>query len=286
VPFLTLNGITIPVDVASGVRKLDVVGDRGRSVTGAMLETQNAIKFGIECATKPVIQAEADAYEALLLGKGYSFSFDVDLYSDGKGLAKSAQAGTNTVGAVAGKFGNKITINAASSVTWPTGLTGDYTLMVWRLETAVWHWYVIRKTGGTVEKWKDGAQNNGLSTPWLTVSSGNTVLGDAAAGPDDFDDLVTLPYSIPTSWIAAIFASGVAWTPAPGARRRRDRHERFDDRLHRRGARAAPGRFPVRRRVAGRRTTSPILPDGGLTPCPTTKRPPPLERSPRTPASR
>lgn len=216
-PFLVVNGITFPADSATGNRKPSIIGDRKRAYLGSMRSSQTVIKRTWDVSLKPAIQSDADAYEGLIQGLGHSWSFDVDLYSDKKGLGKKAQTGTVTPAVAGGKFGNKVQIAALSNVTWAAGLpTTSYTVMVWRLETAVWHHYVVRKNGGTTNKWKDGASNDGVATTWLTVNgSGDVVLGDVAVGPDDFDDLVALPYVIPSSWPAAIFAAGVAWQPLP-----------------------------------------------------------------------
>lgn len=216
-PFLTINNVTVSVDAKSGDRKWKEIGDRDRAFDGTLRSTRQALKRSWEFVSNPLPLAEADALVALVQGRGHAWSFDVDLYSS-KGLAKKTQTGTVNPAIAGGKFGNKVQLTVgppAGQVSWGVGLTGDYTLTVWRNEASVWKHYVIRKTGVTVNKWKDGVQDDLLATGWLTVNgSGDVVLGDGS-NADDFDDLVALPFSIPSSWVSALFSSTRAFPSLP-----------------------------------------------------------------------
>lgn len=63
--FFTLNGRAIPVEVASGEREIEVIGDTARAAdTGRLLESRTAIKTRLPpLRTPPLPLAEADALQ-------------------------------------------------------------------------------------------------------------------------------------------------------------------------------------------------------------------------------
>ncbi len=217
--FLTLCNIPMNIDAKSGERRWTEVGDKGRAFDGSFRRTLQKLKRSWPMSSAPLIAADADALAGLVQGLGHSWSFDVDLYSS-KGLAKKSQSGTVTAGVSTGtlKFGNKLQIAAGGQVTWGVGLTGEYTLTVWRLEGGAFQHYVIRKKGianPTINKWKNGISDDGAATGWLTVNgSGDVVLGDLT-NADDFDDLVALPFATPNSWVSSLYSSTRAFPKLP-----------------------------------------------------------------------
>ena len=214
--FCTLNNITLRVAADTGDRDWTEIGARERAFDGTLRTTRSKLKRAWSLSTKPLIATEVDAWVALLQGRGHSWDFTSEYSS--KGLVKTSQNGTPTFNAASGKFDKKLQLDATEWVRWtPSGddvLTGDYTLTVWRLETGVWHHYVIRKTGGSTNKWVDGVSNDAAATAWLTVTAGVIQLGDAT-NADDFSNLVALPFSIPSSWVASLYASTRAYPAIP-----------------------------------------------------------------------
>ncbi len=221
--FLKLNGITVPVSAKDTKGKRIVIGDRGRSLAGRVLETRQSEPRTWQMSTVTRSQQESKALEGMLFGDGHHFSFDTDLYSELKGLGPSSGTGTITA---SGQYGSYLALSAVQQVVWPTGRleeaggVGSYTIMIFE-GVGVWtHYIIVRQEDGTINKWVDGVSNDAASTPFVGVdSSGDLFVGDAA-NAYEVDDLVFMPYAVPTSWIAGLYAehSTRAWPNMPQMR--------------------------------------------------------------------
>jgi hypothetical protein len=84
VPFLALNGWTVPV-VPGGGRQPVIVGDDGRSFAGTLMRDRRVIKDRWRFTSSIQQAIDALALRGLLLGLGHNWRWDGDLYS-GKGL--------------------------------------------------------------------------------------------------------------------------------------------------------------------------------------------------------
>ena len=205
--FLRINGYVLPVVDGGAHVSRSAIGDATRTYSGAWTSTIRATKRRIEVETPPLAAALADALVGLVMGRGHVWHFNdaTNWQYSTKGLGKSAGSGSSLA---SGKFGRGVRIAAGGSLTWATELPTDYTLMVWYYTSGAWHHYIVRSDAA---KWVDGVRNDAASTPFLSVSSGSTVLGDTgAAGNQDFDDLVALPYLVhadmATTWGVAAAA--------------------------------------------------------------------------------
>lgn len=213
---LLINGIDIPVSSSSWEEENNEIGERQRSLSGSVIDTIRA-RFdswkGESITTDPV---QARALRGLLNGSGHGWSFDVDLYST-KGLGP--EAGHNgAVSASSPKYGAKrLEVTTSGSIAWNLGITASiaWTVSLWRIESSVWHHYVINYMG---QKWKDGARNDGLSVTFIAVNStvsGCVVLNGGGSAAEYYDDLIVVPYTMPTDWPGIIYAYGQAWPKPP-----------------------------------------------------------------------
>ena len=219
--YLEVNGVALEVRAAG--EDPGEVGTFARAVNGDLVATRTTLKPVHACETTPLDVASARAWTGLLLGRGHSWDF-ADGYS-GKGLAPT-ETGTVSFGDASGKFDKHVTIAVSGNVQWtPTGEDsliagdhnpkGDYTLAVWRLESAVWVHYVIRKLNGATNKWVDGGSDDGASTPWLTVSGAGVLQLSDGVAEENFSDLVALPFGVPSTWPALWAAYGRAFPRLP-----------------------------------------------------------------------
>lgn len=214
-PFLTVNGIELPVSTDNARFSREEIGARERAFDGSLRSHRRATKRRIDLAIP--VGADADtmhAYEGLLRGDGHVWGFETGfgLYSY-KGLGPSAGFMGATQSGTGGKYGGKLTLAATTgTITFATGLPGKWSVMVWRFEGAAWVHYVVRSDGA---KWVDGVRNDAASTGWLSASSGAVTLANSLATAFDYDDLVAVPYLVPVDWPAIVSASARAYSQLP-----------------------------------------------------------------------
>jgi hypothetical protein len=205
--FLTLNGIAIAVSEGHAKKSAKEIGDRADAFDGTPLLSRQRIRREYEVDSVPLVKTEAWALENFVLGAGHHWSFDSHLYSS-KGLGPNVFTGT-TAGSVAGKYGNKLTLAATTGqLNYPAAVAegnGDSTVLVFRFESGAWHHYIVRSDGS---RWYDGVLGAGGATAsWLTVSpAGSVTLTNSTVNAQDYDDLVALPFKIPDSWVAGLYA--------------------------------------------------------------------------------
>lgn len=218
-PFLLINGIELPMAVNDGAkRKTEQLGQSKRAVDGTLRIHRRGIKTIIEGRTPILDPLQGDCFRRLLLGEGHNWSFDdgtKGLYS-GKGLGPSAStdAALNVLAAYQGARG--VRLNATTgTITYPALPAGvrNWTVMVARNTGAGFSHYIITNTSQDGGKaWVNGVDTT-VATAWLTVNTNaGTVKIDAAGTTTDIDELVVLPYRIPSDaeaaeapWAAQIF---------------------------------------------------------------------------------
>ena len=217
-PFLTINSITLPIALGSSAYDRKKIGEMTRAIDGTILKTVTAIKNEWQMTTAPKIATTAEALASLVDGEGYSWSFDVDLYSDGKGLGKSASTGaTRTTASPAPKFGaGQLNLAATTgTITYPTNLGSYWTVMVWRsINAGAWNHWIVRNSNGTVLSWLNGVADAAAIPSWMSVAAGSLTLANTSGTADQYDDLVALPYLIPSDGTAT--ASVDNWAPTWG----------------------------------------------------------------------
>lgn len=248
-PFVTINGVTVPVRRNSWPQKpLHVGAVRERGATGAFQETHVARK--IEATGIKLVFQEpttARAMRRFIDGEGFAARFDDHVYSFGGEGPKAG--GTYTQSASGGKYGGKVNVGAASyleyalasvmkrGATWAP--TQGWTVMVWKKlsvldggDASTYHDHIatgsVAVVGGAsanpagVTQYKNGVAGNWSMGNWIDVASDGDVgiYGRSNTnGPVayDYDDLVVLPFAVPSSWIAGIaaFRAAQAWSRLP-----------------------------------------------------------------------
>ena len=209
---LALNGVELSVHLDGERASPRLVGYRGRGAGGEYQYSVRTRKGMWRFRMVPVSMQEAEAARGLIQGLGDSWSFDASTTS-ARGLAPTSSSGTSIV--AGGKYGSKLRLAATTGqLTLPIAPT-SWTVLVHRYEGAAWVHYIIRSDG---TKWKDGSPYVG-ATAWL-VTSGSTRLENTDVAACDYDDLVVLPFLVPSSWVASVYAEHTAraWTPQPKLR--------------------------------------------------------------------
>lgn len=211
--FLTLNEIEIPVLDGAASRQRVLIGEKARALDGTLRSSVVARKEQWTVRTPPVTPDLAAAIVGLVEGQGHSFPFDTDLYSAGKGLPVHSSA-LAVISASSPKFGaGCLSLAADGYVTYRTALGGEWTVGVWRDGGGGWtHWLVTSK--GAV--YQDGS-HAGPAPSWLEVDAlGNVTIVDSLGAR--YDDLVCLPYVVPTSWAEVWGTATEAFSALPRLR--------------------------------------------------------------------
>ena len=216
---LVVNGVTLDSYLgASAVKRIAPLLEGGRrsAFAGGLRDDVIAQREGFQARCVPSSQEEALALEGWLEGLGEVWTFDDDYYSVG---GMNATISGETI-PYAGKHGNAV-IPTDADLAFECGdaYVSAWSVWLWYFDgVATWDHYLIRSDGSA---WKNGGA---VAAPgWLTVSGGTFTLAMYGA-PDPgwalYDDLVIVPYSVPSSWVASIFAEHTArgWQPLPKLR--------------------------------------------------------------------
>lgn len=216
---LKLSGIELDAVVAASEdikQTTRDIGEQSEASDGTMHQTRSARKLDFAFSTVPLSLAAAAAWWAFLSGEGEAWSFDANLYGS-KGSGPSSTSGTVFQSAGAAKFGaGKLSLTNAASITWAGAAKNSFaradtwTVSLWR-NAGSWTHYVVNSAG---QKWVDGVRNDAATTTFLSVSSGDVTLSNSA-GTVTFDDLVVVPYLMPTDWPAQLAAAAAAFGPLP-----------------------------------------------------------------------
>lgn len=209
-PFASLNGVTLAVALNDVERaELEIGAGLERAFSGAALRSVQAVKRQWTLGLTPATQEEGVALVGLLQGRGDHLTFDADLYSD-KGAGTSLNVGASRATSTPSpKWGaGRLAIAAAggNQVAWPLQLGTRWTVGCWRYESSTWHWYWVRYNGSAYAVWKNGASSSTSLPSWLAVSSGSLYLVGNASTAEAFDDVWAVPYVMPTSWVAGLYA--------------------------------------------------------------------------------
>lgn len=206
-PFLTLNGIAVPV--VEGRRRQVSIGSDSRAFSGAYRLGRRAVRQEWDFRTGPLSTSDALALRGLVSGDGHTLAFDVDNYTS-RGLGQISGAGSVYSGS---KYGSGYRFLITGNGNWQMQLGQSWTTLHHRYDStaALWHHYINRSDG---QRWADGSSSSNAGG--LSVGAGALALL-AAPGLTDFDDVVGLPFKVPDSWIAEMFAwhSARAWSALP-----------------------------------------------------------------------
>jgi hypothetical protein len=233
-PFLQINGITVPV--AEWSRSQRPIGDSGRAFSGQQRSTRRALKRSWRITTTPLTRVTAEALLALLQGQGDAWAFDSDLYS-AKGNAMSSGTGI-AVSAIQSKYGaSSLALTgdgvAASrdsdsgKILQPAGIT--YTLAAWMRSdlTAGGQRLQVREfdendtllqtlsiDGANDSAWayRSATKASHASVSYVKV---RTSIHTTPSGSAYFDDVLFVPAELSTGQLDAIEAAGRAVAGPP-----------------------------------------------------------------------
>jgi hypothetical protein len=210
--FLRANGIIIPVDPGSAEIGQKDVGSEHDAIDGTPIVNRRARKRNWKLTTVVGSAASSLAYRDLLTGEGQALSFDNQSLYTSKGLAPSS-IGANWSTTTSGpKFGAACAAWTNTNTAWPFFSTlSPWTVAYWLNKGGTGYHHVVVTSAGT--SWLDGALGGSLPAGWGSllegfggVSSGVATFGSASASK--IDDIVALPYVVPSSWPAQMYAWG------------------------------------------------------------------------------
>ncbi len=213
--FLRLNGITVPVAIGGAGLNPDAIGKMSRAASGAANAGRRLRKGGWKFNTVLRTAAEAIAFRELLAGEGHVVSFDSSWYTS-QGMAPVA-VGAHWSLSSSGpspKYGAK----CAKSTTDETDLqyaffdSGSPWTLAWWAYVGAWHHWITNSAG---TKWKDGVFTEDAVEGLVSVASGVATFNYSQGNPTAIDDLVALPYLVPSDWPAQIYGFGYAFGLLP-----------------------------------------------------------------------
>lgn len=216
---LKLNGIVVPVlDGTAKHEPVELGDDDERAEDESLIVERRAIKerYGLVIAHRT--NAHALAWRDLILGKGHYWSFDdttKGLYSS-KGLGPTGSVTGVTLQTTSPYLGAgrvKIALGT-NSLSYAMGAQPALTAMVARNVNGFgWNHY-IKDSAGNV--WTDGVLVGSAPFVTLTAGTGTVKLDGDATFDTFFDELVLLPFLLPSDWPAQMYAwnnSGKQWSP-------------------------------------------------------------------------
>ncbi|MFY1829140.1 hypothetical protein ACN47A_24690 [Myxococcus fulvus] len=228
--FLSLSGIPLRLDAGSPVQyRQEPLGDFRRSAAGQLRSSVRGRKWTITGSTLPMPLEESSALRHLINGSGHSWSFENGSASS-TGIAHSFMTGGAAPVLGLGKYGTgHLRCPPGGAIRWPILQSGDTvftsTIAAWLRAPAVaggaWAHHIIDVA--TDETWLNGAQwyvwpdveGDTRVRIVLTPSYLEVSFQADGVGVLQVDDLVLLPYRVPSSWRAPWRDAGVPFGPLP-----------------------------------------------------------------------
>lgn len=214
--YLSLNGVTVSIALDSvSLRWVNVGGEEERSPSGSLEGGPLVQKREWAMATTPVPATELDAWVGLIEGKGHVFPFDVDLYSTrGRGPVSSTGAALASFGVKHGA--GYLFLETPVTLTYETALPSTWTAVGWTKDNLAFPWK-HRVIGSDGTEWADAVLAPGLSVGEVTVVDGSFTLAGADGTDFSFDDMVVVPYLMPSSWVSSVYTlhNSQAWSALP-----------------------------------------------------------------------
>jgi len=224
---LTINGVEILCTQSEW--EPVTLGEVVRSLNGAPRNTGRVKKADYRFTSSLLTLADATATRGLIEGEGHVLSFEDSSTATGW-LYTSRELGPNYAPSASriasgAKWGGAyLRISSSDTAVWqvlPSDAT-PWTVLMWRRSTTgtgAWEHYICRSDGAV---FVGGAINASLSADSFVRRDASFVgslalRGSAVPSGADFDDVVFLPYAIPSAWAPMLFAfhQGRAWPALP-----------------------------------------------------------------------
>lgn len=220
---LTINGISIPVVESS--RQPVTLGGEERAESGKVRNFDRATFYEYRYKTGPLTQSDSALVQALIRGDGQVLNFESEFTTTSflwttRGRVPSPAPVINVdCQRFAGKWGTfGLRVLDGKTVTWPIGIGSNWTVVHWVNAGAAGWTHVINTSEGAwfvngapaAGGWED---TGGFVT--MSILSGALIA--YAEGVTSIDDVVALPYALPSSQAADVYAfhSARAWPSLP-----------------------------------------------------------------------
>lgn len=207
--FLTVFGLDVPIAAGSFAESVEEVGEGKRAYDGTLRLSRHTGKRLFDFSLVPLEFQEAEAWAGLLRGLGEAWNYDSNhLYgSKGTGPSSSSGATVNAAAAFTGGYGLRLAATTGSIV-YPVSYPRGATVLLRRDAASddTWSHYCVDSTG---RKWVAGSRNDAASTSWLTIGATSITLANTSGSTDDYDEIVFLPFLLPTSWPPLLAAVSV-----------------------------------------------------------------------------
>jgi hypothetical protein len=213
--FLTINGIDVPILVEGSEATPQLIMDSARAEDQSLIENVEAEKLYLKHKLVPQTRANGFAYRQLIHGAGHYWSFDdtaggggtAGLYSS-KGLGPTGSiAGVSLAGAAPAPWlgAGRVAITTGNSLVYTLGpgLVAITVMVALNVNSAGWN-HIIKDDGGTV--FTNGALAGAAATVGINLATGVVTLSTAGGVTYQYDELIILPYRLPSTWPAQIYA--------------------------------------------------------------------------------
>lgn len=193
-PFLSVNGVALPVELDSVDESEREVGGPIIAQSGSLRQSRQALKRDVTLDTVPIVQDEVRIWEKLIAGEGEGWDL-VTFYSS-KGTPLSFTGGATVSGVLT--IPAAVTPGTATlAYGFPTG--SAWTVFTRRTVAGVFDGnYIVRSDGA---KWLDGVRADGTSTTWLSASATSAILTGLTTDETSFFGFWAFPDILPQSWI-------------------------------------------------------------------------------------
>lgn len=216
--FCKINGVTLPVKKDDADDSPSLVQNEQRMEDASLFVDRRAEKGTWRVSVTPQDAAHAHAFRKLIHGEGHYWGFDATppgVYSS-RGLPPQAQNGgalatdQSWLGGGSLKFLFSDTGRNISFDALPANTPNGWTVMFAARESGggVWdHWLATSTLGMSGSNWyKNGVFGFGIA-PYSAGISGSvgrvTLQGDV--NTTWFDELIILPYPVPSDWVSQIY---------------------------------------------------------------------------------
>jgi hypothetical protein len=209
--FLRIQGIPAPVEDGSASIEVQDIGEVMRAEDGTLIRDRVDVKRVWTLNLVLQTPANAMAWIDWVLGrKSQVWSFESHVYSS-KGFAVGT---TGTPGVSAGQFGFSLSVPASTTVT----VNDSYNYSAGPGWSASFWWFNGTTWSHIVETSTNVKYINGVASgarTFCTTSPTTLTITNPDAAVRRIDDLCVSFFVWPSTWPAAVFASGQALGPSP-----------------------------------------------------------------------
>lgn len=208
--YLTVNGVEVQCDAGAGSDITPMlIGEDGRAFSGAPFSTERATKGELSARTMLLPVDDVPAWRGLIKGEGHVWSFDGNATSS-RGVIPSAYGGPSglspTILPSSGRRGGCLSFAPGTYVTYDVALRGAWTAFGWRQVSGTWRHYGLDADGNDIYNGVVGA-TPGDPYDWLSVDVTGLLRLEGPSGYGYYlDDLVVLPYVVPSGWWPQLYA--------------------------------------------------------------------------------